>query len=118
MKINNIIGVCVLASAMLMPWKASAVEGASGFYLLGGKGSLAGVMAPAGNYFSVDSYVYSADISKSKPIPVAGELEFGLDVDVFVALPTVLQVTDNTFLNGRIAYGLVLPIVHKDISFD
>lgn len=43
--IINIIGVFVFLSITLTSRKAEAVEGASGFYLLGSKGS------PADNYF-------------------------------------------------------------------
>jgi len=115
-RIVTLIGIFVFVSVLLTAKKAEAVEGAGGFYLLGGKGSLAGIMPPAGNYFVLDNYFYSGDASE--PIPDAGELEFGVDADAFVTLPTVLHVTDNTFLNGRIAYGMVIPVVYKDISVD
>jgi len=117
-RIVELLGMFIFASIILIPLKAGAVEGASSFYLLGNKGSLAGTMAPAGNYFALDNYFYSGDVSKNKLIPDAGGLEFGVDADVVVTLPTALHVTDNTFLNGRIAYGLVIPVIYKDISVD
>jgi len=116
--IVNLLGIFVFVSVMLIPQKAEAVEGASGFYLLGGKGSLAGIMPPAGNYFALDNYFYSGDISESEFILDVGELEFGVDADVVVSMPTALHVTDNIFMNGRIAYGIVVPVIYKDISID
>jgi hypothetical protein len=104
---------------MATPWRAEAVEGGGGFYLLGGKGSQAGILAPAGTYFSVDTYFYSGDISISENLPtVGGELAVGLDADVFLTIPSVLHVSDLEVLNGRLAFGVVAPVVHQDLSAD
>ena len=95
------------------------MEGGSGFYLLGGKGSLAGVLAPTGTYLAVDTYYYSGDISKTEALPtVGGELEFGLDADVFLAVASVLHVSELEVLNGRLAFGVVVPVVNQDLSAD
>jgi hypothetical protein len=105
--------------AMAASWQVSAVEGGSGFYLLGGKGSLAGVLAPAGTYFSIDNYFYSGDTSSNTALPsVGGELELGLDADVIVALPSILHVTDTEIFSGRLAIGAVVPVVNQDLSVD
>ena len=100
-------------------WQVDAVEGGSGFYLLGSKGSLAGVLAPAGNYLAVDTYYYSGDISQTEELPVVGgDLEVGLDADVFVAITTALHVSDLELLNGRLAFGVVVPVIYQDMSAD
>ncbi|MEH6559754.1 MAG: transporter [Oceanicoccus sp.] len=105
--------------AMVASWQVNAVEGGSGFYLLGGKGSLAGVLAPAGTFYSLDSYFYSGDTSANQVLPtLGGELEVGLDADVIVALPSVLRVTDLEVFNGRLAFGAVVPVLNQDVSVD
>jgi len=115
----NIFGILVFVTAMATSWKAEAVEGGSGFYLLGGKGSLAGILPPTGTYLAVDTYFYSGDISISESLPtVGGELAFGLDADVFLTLASVLHVSDLEVLNGRLAFGVVVPVVHQDLSAD
>lgn len=103
--------------AMTTSWQAEAVENGMGFYLLGGKGSLAGMLPPTGTYLAVDFYSYSGDISDSKSIPtVGGELEFGLDADVLLAITSALHVTEREVLSGRLAYGVVVPVVYQDLS--
>ena len=115
----NIQATIVFVLAMAASWQVDAVEGGSGFYLLGTKGSLAGVLAPAGNYLSVDSYFYSGDISQTEVLPtVGGELEVGLEADVIVAIASVLHVSELEVLNGRLAYGVVIPVVNQDLSAD
>lgn len=117
--ILNIQGTIVFVVAMAASWQVDAVEGGSGFYLLGTKGSLAGVLAPAGNYLSVDSYFYTGDISHTEVLPtVGGELEVGLEAAVIVAIASVLHVSELEVLNGRLAYGVVIPVVNQDLSAD
>ena len=109
--------VLVFVLTMATSWQAEAVEGGGGVYLLGGKGSQAGILAPTGTYFALDSYFYSGDTSISKSLPtVGGELALGLDADVFLALASVLHVPGQEVLNGRLAYGVVVPVVHQDLT--
>ncbi len=113
----NILVVLIFFTTMAISWKVEAVEGGSGVYLLGGKGSQAGMLAPTGTYFSIDNYYYSGDISITKSLPtVGGELALGLDADVFLALVSVLHVTDRKVLNGRLAFGVVVPVVRQDLT--
>jgi hypothetical protein len=115
----NIPAALVFVVAMATSWQAAAVEGGSGFYLLGGKGSLAGVLAPAGNYLAVDTYFYSGDISHTEVLPtVGGELEVGLDAEVIVVITSALHVSELEVLGGRLAFGVVVPVVNQDLSAD
>jgi hypothetical protein len=117
--IFNIPAVLIFVIAMATSWQVDAVEGGSGFYLLGGKGSLAGVLAPTGNYLAVDTYYYSGDISHTEVLPtVGGELEVGLDAEVIVVITSALHVSDREVLNGRLAYGVVVPVVNQDLTAD
>jgi hypothetical protein len=49
---------------------------------------------------------------------VGGDLEVGLDADVFLAVASVLHVSELEFLGGRLAFGAVVPVVSQDISAD
>lgn len=114
-----IISFLVFVITTGTPWKAEAVENGGGFYLLGGKGSQAGILAPAGTYFAVDTYFYSGDISISESLPtVGGELAIGLDAEVFLTLASVLHVSNLEILNGRLAFGVVVPVVRQELSAD
>lgn len=96
---------------------AYAVEGASGFYLLGSKGSTAGILPPTGQYYLNDTYLYSGDSTTTASLPdSAGTLAFGLEADVFINLSTYLNVTDTQVFGGRLAYGFVVPVIYKDVS--
>lgn len=115
----NIPAILVFIIAMATSWQVDAVEGGNGFYLLGGKGSLAGVLAPTGTYLGVDTYYYSGDISRTEALPtVGGELEFGLDAEVYLAIASALHVSELKVLNGRLAFGVVVPVVKQDLSAD
>ncbi len=118
-RILNISATLVFVVAMTTSWQANAVEGGSGFYLMGGKSSLAGVLPPTGTYLAFDNYFYSGDISSNESLPtVGGELEFGLEADVILGIASVLHVSDVEILNGRLAYGVVVPVVNQDLSAD
>lgn len=94
-----------------------AAEGASGFYLLGTKGSLAGIAPPPGTYVTSDNYFYNGDAGASVQLPTeGGELGVGLDASAFVSVNAVTRVITEPVLNGRFGYGLVLPVVYKDVS--
>ena len=98
---------------------ADAAEGGSGFYLLGSKGSLAGILPPEGVFFTNDSYFYSGEISDSVKFPtIGGELAVGVEADAFVNISTLLAVTPYEFLGGRLAFGLAVPYAHQDVGAD
>ena len=64
--ILNIPAAMVFVVAMATSWHVDAVEGGSGFYLLGGKGSLAGVLAPSGE---IPGTVYLFIFDALQPAP-------------------------------------------------
>lgn len=96
---------------------ASAAEGGSGFYLLGSKGSLAGILPPEGLFFTNDNYFYSGEASGSARFPtIGGELAVGLDADVYVNISTGLYVTPYEILGGRLAFGAAIPVVRQHVN--
>lgn len=63
----------IAACGALGPDAAQAAENGTGFYLLGGRGPMAGYLPPPGVYFESDSYSYDAKLDAQKSFP-AGEI--------------------------------------------
>lgn len=99
---------------------AKAADGASGFYLLGSKGSGAGILAPPGTYVSSDNYFYSGEASSTTTLPVVGgELAIGLDATAFVSINTLLHVSNQKIFGGQLAFGASVPtVVYQKVSAD
>jgi hypothetical protein len=109
--------VCLVASGFGSVRQAHAVDGGAGFYILGGKGSLAGILPPPGLFYTNDIYYYSGDAGGSVELPtVGGDLAVGLDADALVSVNTMLYVAQEPVLGGRFAIGGVLPIVDKHVN--
>jgi hypothetical protein len=92
-----------------------AVEGAAGFYILGSKTSLGGVIPPPGTYISDISYYYagSTDIT----LEYAGlTISGGVDADVYYNLPTAIWVAPGKVLGGNVALSALIPIGWKNVS--
>jgi hypothetical protein len=96
---------------------AAAVEGGAGWYLLGSKGSLAGILPPPGLFYTNDLYWYSGDANASRQFPTqGGQLALGISADAFVSVNTALYVAPAPFFGGRVAFGVVLPVVSKSVD--
>ena len=105
-----------LAVPVLGPGPAVAAEGAASFYLLGQRGNFAAVTPPPGLYFQFDEYVYSGDAGASLAVPAGGELNAGLEADVYLSLPTLAWAPEGEILGGRPLLALALPFGQKNIS--
>lgn len=104
-----------LALAALQPDAARAAEGGAGFYLLGSKSELAGVVPPPGTYAQFDFYFYSG--SASADLPYDGKVQIGLDADALITLSTVMWVPDTgTILGGRPFATLTVPMGWKGVD--
>lgn len=109
---HRLIAAVTAALTLLFPDEARAVEGATSFYLLGSKTTMAGYLPPPGFYGLLQNYGYSgsADIS----IETARvELSGGIDADAYVALPTALWVINRDMLGGNLAFTLTAPLGGK-----
>ncbi len=112
------MNVCIasFAIASLLPTAALAVEGATGFYLLGSKGSLAGVVPPPGVYLQSDSYYYTGDASASRNLEIGGAIVAGVEADALYEIATGLWVLPQTVLGGNLGLGFSGVIGAKDVS--
>lgn len=94
---------------------AIAAEGATGFYLLGSRTSMAGFVPPPGTYVQSSNYLYSG--STSAELNFAGlTIAGGVDADAFYSMPTVLWVAPGTVMGGNLALSATAPIGWKDVS--
>lgn len=94
---------------------ALAVEGASGFYILGSKTSMGGFIPPPGTYVSEMNYYYSgsADVSlQFSGVTISG----GVDADVYYNIPTAIWVAPGKLLGGSVALSALVPIGWKDVE--
>lgn len=116
---HSTVGAIMLTAIAVSDRPASAVEGGAGWYLLGSKGSLAGILPPPGLFYTNDLYWYSGSASGSVDFPtVGGELAVGLDAKAFVSVNTGLYVAPDPVFGGRFAIGGVVPVVDKHVNAD
>ena len=95
--------------------KAYAAEAATGTYLLGSKGSMAGFLPPPGIYAQDSTYFYTGETNRD--IDIAGVvLEGGVKADAIYNIPTVLWVLPGDVLGGNLAFNVSAPVGFKDIK--
>lgn len=97
-------GMAATASAPLQ-----AAENGVGFYLLGTKGPLAGILPPPGVFFQNDTYFYSGSASASRSLPVAGTLIADVDATAYIDLMSGVWVLPSSVFGGRLAIMGTLP---------
>ncbi|WP_321345488.1 transporter [Breoghania sp.] len=100
--------VAVVAGAMV-PTLANAAENGVGFYLLGSKGPLAGVLAPPGVYFQNDVYIYSGSASASRDLPIGGRIVANVDATAYLDLATGLWVLPHPVFGGNLGFMATVP---------
>jgi len=94
---------------------AYSAEAATGTYLLGSKGSMAGFLPPPGIYLQDLNYFYSGQTSVT--ITIGGlTLAGGVSADVYYKVPTLLWVTQQKVLGGNLALSATTPIGWKSVD--
>jgi len=68
-------GLCFVGA----PSTVNAAENGAGFYLLGARGPMAGLLAPPGTYFQSDTYFYVGELKGNKQLPLGGEIVGDVD---------------------------------------
>ncbi len=104
---------CVAAFLATSP--ALAVEGGSGFYLLGSRTSMGGYVPPPGTYVNSTTYAFVGDANLD--FATGGvKLSGRIDADAFLELPAVIHVIDSPVLGGNFGLLLTVPIGWKSVS--
>ncbi|WP_188263021.1 SphA family protein [Azospirillum tabaci] len=96
--------------------EARAAENGTGFYLLGSRGPLAAAVPPEGVFFQNDFYVFHADRSSSRTLPVHGNLATDFRSRAYIDLPTFLWSTPLTVGGARLAFSATIPFGGPDVS--
>lgn len=111
------IAACVsLACVGFWSQDGRAAEGATGFYLLGSKGSMAGYVPPPGTYLQSDYYFYSGSAGGNVELPLGGNLAAGVGAFAYYGLTTGMWVTPEKVIGGNLAFTATLVTGTKDVS--
>lgn len=95
--------------------RAEAAEGATGFYLLGSKTTMAGFIPPPGTYVSDVNYLYSGNANVE--LEYAGlTLSGGIDADAYYNIPLAMWVAPGKVANGNLALLVMAPVGWKDVE--
>jgi hypothetical protein len=106
-------GVFIAAASVLLAGRSAvAVESATGFYLLGSKGSMAGFTPPPGTYFQDIKYYYAGSLGLNV---LNGVLLTDVDAKAYFELPTLLWIAPRPVLGGNVGLGVIVPVGWKDI---
>jgi hypothetical protein len=111
--LRSLLAVAALAVAVQANTLAMATESATGVYLLGSKGSMAGVTPPPGTYLQDFKYYYSGSISGA--LDLSGVLAVDVKAQAYYELPTVLWIAPQKVLGGNVGFGVIAPVGWKDV---
>ena len=112
-------GLALLAAAALASAAASraqAAESGTGFYLLGTRAALAGVVPPPGVYVQNDLYVYSGSASAGRDLPIGGRVVADVEASAVINLLTGLWSTKVPLLGGNLALQATVPVGTQSVS--
>ena len=90
--------------------KAAAAENGTGFYLLGGRGAMAGYLPPPGVYFESDTYSYDAKLDARKSLPAGGRFVADVRSQARADFLSGTWVTPWEIAGGNVALGATLPV--------
>ncbi len=101
----GVIGIAAVVQVL----PASAAENDASFYLLGGRGPMAGVLPPPGVYFQNDVYFYDGTLGAGKSLSSGGRVVADVKGQVRADFPTGTWVLPWDVLGGNVAMGAILP---------
>ena len=95
---------------------AAAAEAATGAYLLGFRGPLAGIIPPPGFYFEYDFYHYSGELGGGRVFQSGGVVAANIKQNSNINLATPLWVTPVEIFGGLLGFSVVVPFGEPTIS--
>lgn len=111
-----LVALGVAACGALAPDAARAAENGTGFYLLGGRGPMAGYLPPPGFYFESDTYSYDAKLDARKALPAGGRFVANVRSQARADFLNGTWVTPWEVFGGNFAVGAVLPVGRVAVS--
>lgn len=111
-----LVAAGVAACWGLAPHAAQAAENGTGFYLLGGRGPMAGYLPPPGFYFESDTYSYDAKLDARKSLPAGGRVIANVRSQARADFLNGTWVTPWQAFGGNLAVGAVLPVGRVAVS--
>lgn len=100
----------LVAAAFWPQRNAGAAENGTGFYLLGGRGAMAGYLPPPGVYFESDTYSYDAKLDARKSLPSGGRIVADVRSQARADFVNGTWVTPWEIAGGNVALGATLPV--------
>lgn len=97
---------------------ASAAENGVGFYLLGGRGPMAGYIPPPGIYVQNDVYYYDGSLGGNRQFPSGGQILAEVNAQVAANFLTATWVLPTELLGGNLAVGFILPAGQPQVAAD
>lgn len=98
----------------ILPVQALAVEGGVETYLLGSRGSMAGVLPPPGTYLNNDFVSFSGS---APTLPIAGAAIVDPDLSVFTYKFNLTHVFDAQIGSANVALNINIPYVSATMDF-
>ncbi|MBB4122433.1 SphA family protein [Martelella radicis] len=93
-----------------------AAEAGTGFYLLGSRGPMAGVLAPPGSYLANDIYFYAGSAGASADLPAGGQVIANIDATAVIDLATGLWVLPEEIAGGNLGLTVTLPWGYQNVD--
>jgi hypothetical protein len=115
--LSGALAIATLAGA-IVAGPAQAAENGVGFYLLGGRGPMAGYIPPPGVYIQNDVFFYSGSGGGGKSFPTGGEIAANLDATIWADFLTVNWVLPQEIFGGNLAIGVIVPAGRPDVTAD
>ncbi|SIR54406.1 Uncharacterized conserved protein [Bosea sp. TND4EK4] len=105
-----LMALSLVAGAFGSLQDARAAENGTGFYLLGGRGAMAGYLPPPGVYFESDTYSYDAKLDARKSLPAGGRFVADVRSQARADFLSGTWVTPWEIAGGNLALGATLPV--------
>lgn len=118
MSLRRVPCLAVLGLLATTATPAHAAESGVGFYLLGGRGPMAGYIPPPGFYVQDDVYFYDGSLGGNKQIPSGGQLLAEVNGQVVANFLSGTWVLPTELLGGNLAVGFLLPVGQPQVTAD
>lgn len=115
----------LLGAASVCAIGAEAAENATGLYLLGSKGSMAGYVPPPGIYVTDINYYYAGDASGNaargialRRAGLAVEADIEVDARAYINAPVATWIAPGKVAGGHVGFGVMVPWGWKSVDVD